>query len=64
MNLHNSNLEKLNKSEFEEINGGGVGHAIAVAALGVAVGALAMQVAENVGYADGKADCPPPPCTE
>jgi hypothetical protein len=68
MDLQDLNLKKLTQSELSKTNGGGpilaaTGVAIAVAGLATAVYAAGMAAAENIGYADGKADCPPPPCT-
>ncbi|NGP89755.1 class IIb bacteriocin, lactobin A/cerein 7B family [Fodinibius halophilus] len=69
MDYPNLNLEKLNQSEIKNINGGGpllaaAGVAIGVASLAAGAYATAMSAASNAGYADGKADCLPPPCTE
>lgn len=54
--MENLNLYKLEEEELKLIDGG--------TWLGAVFGAAAVLVvaAHALGYYDGKADCPPPPC--
>lgn len=56
--MKKSKLCELNQKELKLINGGGW--------QGLVIGAAALIIAgaAAVGYYDGKADCPPPPCED
>lgn len=69
MQTEENKIQHLSEEEAKEINGGGIiltvlGTIAGAASMGMAAYALALDTVENIGYADGKASCPPPPCTE